>query len=322
MVKQNHLLKPAALSPGDTVMLVTPGHQISTEELAFALERMAALELKVITPPTILDRYGYFAGHDEDRAREINAAFSNPDINAVIAARGGSGCSLVLDKLDYDLIKKNPKIFLGMSDVSALLLAIHEKTGLITFHGPMAAGKWPEFTVDCVRAVLFNGETATLRNPPPASKEDLIDTKNRIKVINAGVATGPIIGGNFTVISTLMGSSYLPQDWQGKILFLEDVGEEIYRIDRMFAQLKNAGILTQLAGFVFGTCQGCQPLPHGGFQLNQVIERYIKPLGIPAFSGALIGHQAQQFTLPVGLSVKIDAGRGEIALLESAVNLK
>lgn len=319
MPTQNHLIKPAPLTPGDTVILVTPGHQINSDELQFAIERMAALQLTAITPPTILDRYGYFAGCAEDRAQAINTGFSDPNVKAIIAIRGGSGSSLLLDQLDYDLIKKNPKIFLGMSDITALLLAIHEKTGLITFHGPNAGAKWPAFSTNYVKAILFNGETVTLQNPRVSATDDLIQTQDRLTVINAGSVMGPIIGGNLTVISTLMGSDYLPQDWTGKILFLEDVGEETYRIDRMFAQLKNAGILGQLAGFVFGTCQNCLPLPHGGFQLNQVIERYIKPLQIPAFSGALIGHQALQFTVPVGLPVKMEAECGKITLLEPAV---
>lgn len=318
-VEQNHIIKPTVLIPNDKVMLIAAGHQINPDQLAFAIERMEALGLRVVIPSNILAQQGYFAGPVEVRAKAINNGFSDPDIKAIIAVRGGSGESLVIDKLDYELIRKNPKIIMGMSDVTALLLAIHDKTGLVTFHGPNAATyAWPKFTVDYVKAVLFDGETPTLKNPTPI-EDDLIQTKDRITTINGGIAKGTIIGGNLTVITSLMGSDYLPQDWTGKILFLEDVGEAIYRIDRMFAVLENAGILNQIDGFIFGTCQKCPSLPSGGFELNQVIERYIKPLGIPAISGAMIGHQAKQFIIPIGLPVQLDADKGEITLLEPAV---
>jgi len=201
---------------------------------------------------------------------------------------------------------------MGMSDITALLLTIHDKTGLVTFHGPNAGSNtWPKFTVDYFKALLFDGKTVTLRNP----KSD----KDQITTIHDGVATGEIMGGNLTVISTMMGSDYFPKDWEGKILFLEDVREDIYRIDRMLTQLDNAGVLSQLAGFIFGICRDCESLPDG-FELNQVIERYIEPLGIPAISGVMIGHIADKFVVPVGLPIRLDADKGEITLLEPAVN--
>jgi len=310
-IAQPDIIKANALLPGDTVWLITPSTQISPDELKLAIERIEALGLKVALPESILDQYGYFAGTAETRAKEINDGFGDPAIKAIIAVHGGSGASTILDKLDYELIKNNPKIIMGMSDITALLLAIHDKTGLVTFHGPNAGSNtWPKFTVDYFNTLLFDGKTVTLRNPE--------SSRDQLTTINGGIATGEIMGGNFTVISTLMGSDFFPKDWAGKILFLEDVGEDIYRIDRMFAQLDNAGILSQLAGFIFGICRNCNALPDG-FELNQVIERYIKPLGIPAVSGVMIGHIADKFVVPVGLPIRLDADKGEITLLEPAV---
>ena len=310
-IEQLDIIKANALSPGDTVWLITPSTQISPDELNLAIERIEALGLKAALPESILDQYGYFAGTAEIRAKEINDGFSDPAIKAIIAVHGGWGVSTILDKLDYELIKNNPKIIMGMSDITALLLVIHDKTGLVTFHGPNAGSNtWPKFTVDYFKTLLFDGMTAILRNPK--------SNRDQITTINGGIATGKIIGGNLTVISTLMGSEYFPKDWTGKILFLEDVGEDIYRIDRMFAQLDNAGILSQLEGFIFGICRDCISLPDG-FELNQVIKRYIKPLGIPAISGVMIGHIAEKFVVPVGLPIQLDADKGEITLLEPAV---
>jgi len=310
-------IKPPRLSVGDTIRLISPSHLVSEEQLQMSIAGMEALGFNVTIPDSILAQYGYFAGTDEERAEEINQAFATPEVKAIIAVRGGSGASLLLDKLDYTLIKKNPKVIAGFSDVTALLLAIHEKTGLITFHSPVAIQSWPKFSVDYFKAVLLNAETVKFTNSE--SEDDLIQTHEKTTTISNGSATGQIIGGNMTVISTLMGSNYLPKNWQGKILFLEDVGEEVYRIDRIFAQLKNAGILSQLAGFVAGHFNNCQELARNSFELHEVIERYIKPLAIPAFSGAMIGHQDKQFTIPQGIDVSIDANNGEIKMLTSAV---
>ncbi|MEE9451305.1 MAG: LD-carboxypeptidase, partial [Gammaproteobacteria bacterium] len=206
-------LKPPALSPGDTVMLFTPGHQTNTKQLQFAIERIESLGLEVLVPDSVLDQYGYFAGTAEARADEIHKGFADPKVKALIAVRGGSGSSLLLSKLDYELIRRHPKIIMGMSDVTALLIAINEQTGLTTFHGPVAGLPWPRFTSDYVKAVLFAGEAVTMKNPP-ADEDDLTATKNRVTVINAGTTTGTLIGGNATVLCAMMGSSYLPQSWQ------------------------------------------------------------------------------------------------------------
>lgn len=312
-------IKPPALSENDQVMLIAPGHAIHEQQLSEAIDRLKVMQLRVKTANNMLDRYGYFAGSIEKRAEDINHAFADPDIKAIIAVRGGSGCSLLLDHLDYDLIEKNPKILLGLSDVTALLIGIYEKTGLITFHGPGAGMEWPQYSVNYIKSLLFKRECPTYRNPD-GHVDDLIEHPCEIRILQRGQAQGEILGGNLTVLTTLMGTPYFPKDWKNKILFVEEIGEAVYRIDRMFAQLKIAGILSQISGFIGGTFLNATKNSPSGFDLNDVLERYLKPLKIPAFYGAMIGHQPQNMTIAQGVEISMDADLGEFHSLSNAVS--
>lgn len=313
------LIKPRRLRPGDTVALVAPaGATFKTIELDIARESLEALGLKVQVGGHLLDRHGYLAGQDRDRAADINAFFADRAVSAVLPIRGGWGSSRILPYLDFDVIRRNPKIVLGFSDITALLLAIYAKSGLVTFHGPNGMGRWDEFSVGWVRRILLEREAVAMENL--REKGDfLVQTEHRIQTITPGVVRGPILGGNLTVLSAIVGSPYLP-DWEGSILFLEDVGEDIYRVDRMMTTLKLAGILNRIRGFVFGTCSECGPGEgYGSLTLEEVLKDHIGPLKIPAWHGAMIGHAMPQFTIPVGLPVEIDAASGRIRLLEPAV---
>ena len=314
------ILKPEHLKHGDTVALVAPGFQFDKDKLTFAVRRLKALGLNPIYDKNILDNYGYFAGMAQVRAKEINGAINNPKVKAIIALRGGYGTADVLSQIDYQALKKNPKIIMGYSDITALLTAVYDKTGLVSFHGPLGFSTWTPFTTAHVKAVLFgNSRNYVLKNQRKKNQDkDLIDLGNPDFTITPGVAKGTIIGGNLSVLVSLIGTPYFPKDWKGKILFLEDVGEDVYSIDRMLGQLKHIGVLSQIAGFIFGTCSKCTSKVHGGFYLNEVLDHYIKPLGIPAYRGAMIGHQDNIFTVPVGLPVKLDANKKTITLLESA----
>lgn len=316
MAKRKVVLKPPCLVPDDTVMLIAPSHKIDPTQLQVSTERMQSLNLNVIIPNGILDSYGYFSGTVAKRARDINEAFENPAVKAIFTIRGGSGASLLLEHLNYDLIRDNPKILMGYSDITALLIAIHQQTGLITFHGPNVASQWPQFTVDYIKRMLFENKKCVFKNPV-IKEDDLIQTQNRITTLYPGKAIGKLLGGNLTTLSTLMGSKFFPQHWNDYILFIEDTGEVTYRIDRMLAQLKNAGILSQLKGFIAGTFRNTLSSSSEGFHLGQVFERYIQPLKIPAFSGAMIGHQAKQFIIGQGMRAEIDADKGEITMQET-----
>ncbi|HEY4531432.1 MAG TPA: LD-carboxypeptidase [Luteimonas sp.] len=307
-------LLPPALRPGDTIALVSPS-SATDERLNLQLSRevMEALGFKVRTGAHYAARRGHLAGSDAARAGDINAAFADPDVRAVVAVRGGSGAARLLPLLDYDAIRANPKVLLGYSDITALHSAIHARTGLVTFHGPNGTGSWNTFNTDQFRRLFFEREAMHYRNPVEAGDE-LVPRRNRTLTITGGRAQGELVGGNLTVLTALAGSPYLP-DFRGKVLFLEDVAEAPYRVDRMFSTLRLMGALDGLAGFIFGECTDCDPGDgHGSLTLDEILDDYIRPLGIPAYRGAMIGHIRQQFIVPVGGRVAMDADDGSFRL--------
>jgi muramoyltetrapeptide carboxypeptidase len=314
-------VKPKRLAAGDTVTLVAPATAtFQTVDLQIARESLEALGLKVKVGAHLLDRHGYLAGDDKDRADDINRAFADTTNRAVIAIRGGWGSSRVLPYLDFDMIRRNPKILLGYSDITALHLSVQAKGGFVTFHGPIGMGRWDTWSVDYWKRVLMQGEPVTFENPKSmAERNSLTQIENRVQTIVPGTARGRLLGGNLTVLTTILGSPYVP-DWQNCIFFCEDVDENLYRIDRMFTQLKLAGILPKIRGFVFGTCSECKPGDgYASLTLEEILNDHIKPLGVPAWQGAMIGHAMPQWTLPEGLDVEIDATKGTIRMLEPAV---
>jgi muramoyltetrapeptide carboxypeptidase len=311
------LIKPPRLQPGDTIGLVNPATAaFETMPIDILNESLEALGLRVVHGESYFDRRGYFAGTDEDRAADINRFFADDSVKALLA-RGGWGAARVLPLLDYELIRNNPKIVYGYSDVTALLLGIHAKTGLVTFHGPYPPVK--KFSADYMRRALFDAEAVRMENPTDVDDDETIQTDDRIQVMTPGTARGRILGGNLTVLTTIVGSEYLP-DWSDCILFLEDVNEAVYRIDRMLNQLALAGVLEQIEGFVFGRCTDCPPGGgYGSLTLEEVLDDYIKPLGVPAWRGTMIGHIDEQFTIPMGIEVEVDAAAGVIQMLEPGV---
>lgn len=319
--KNQTLLKPARLKQGSVVGIVSPaGVTFIREQLDIVTDAVKALGLVPKLAPNLLNKYGYLAGSDKQRAADINQFFADPDVAAILPIRGGWGCARILPYLDYNTIKKNPKIIVGFSDITALLLAINARTQMVTFHGPNGLTSWRPVQTDSFRRVLFNGEKVVFENTKDGDDANrLMQVKNRINIINGGRVKGKLIGGNLSVISAMLGSPYLP-DFEGKILFLEEVGEQIYRVDRMMTHLKIAGVLDKLAGFVFGQCVRCNPgEDYGSLTMEEVIADHIKPLNIPSWSGAMIGHIEPVVTLPIGLDVEINADTGKIQLLDSAV---
>jgi muramoyltetrapeptide carboxypeptidase len=314
-------VKPRRLAPGDSVGLVAPASAtFNTADLEIARESLQGLGLTVKVGKHLLGRHGYLAGSDRDRAADINAFFADPSVRAVLPIRGGWGSSRVLPHLDFDVIRKNPKVVLGFSDITALLLSIHARTGLVTFHGPNGLGRWDGWSVDFMKRVLFDAEAVQMMNPKELSDRNVLTPiENRVQTITPGTARGRLLGGNLTVLTAILGSPYVP-DWSGSILFLEDVGEDLYRIDRMFTQLKLAGVLEKVRGVVFGTCAECGPGEgFGSLTMEEIHADHVKPLGVPAWSGAMIGHQMPQWTVPLGVEAAIDATQGTITLSEPAV---
>jgi muramoyltetrapeptide carboxypeptidase len=310
------LIKPPRLRPGDTVGLVSPATAaFETEATEIWIDALESLGFEVVLGDNYYDRHGYFAGADAARASDINRFFANPDIK-MLFARGGWGAPRILPLLDYEMIRANPKVLLGYSDATALITAVHVKTGLVTFHGPSPLNN---FSAEHFRRVVMNGEHYTMRNPTFITENALVQTENRIRTIRGGKATGRILGGNLSLLTAITGTDYLP-DWEGSILFVEDVDEAVYRIDRMMTELSLSGVLAKISGFIFGRCTECDP--SGGFgslTMEEMLDEHIAPLGIPAFSGSMIGHIDEQFTIPLGIDVEMDADTGSITMLESGV---
>jgi muramoyltetrapeptide carboxypeptidase len=317
----NTPIKPPRLRPGDTVGIIEPA---SASDDAFDVqlveEMIRAMGLVPKRWAKVKTRFGYFSGPDADRAAEINAMFADKDVRGIFCVRGGWGAARTLPMLDYGVIRANPKMLIGYSDITALHMGVQARTGLTTFHGPVGVSRWGAASVDHFKAIVFDGKMPTLANPKP-TEDRLAPRAFRTQIIQSGKASGRLLGGNLTVLTALAGTPYLP-DFTGNILFLEDVDEAEYRIDRMLTQLGQAGVLAKLAGVVFGQCTDCVAKGnegYGGFTLTQVLEQHLKPLGVPAFQGSWFGHIGDQFTLPVGARAEIDADAGTIRLLEAAV---
>ncbi len=313
-------LRGKRLKPGDTIGLIEPA-SASTEpfDLTLVDETITALGFTPKRAAHLLDRYGYLAGQDRDRAADVNAMFADKNVNAIFAVRGGWGCARILPFLDYDLIRANPKPLMGYSDITALHMAIQAKTGLVTFHGPNASSAWGQQSVESFKPLLMNAATPTYVNPV-AAEDRLTQKKWRTQTVRGGVARGKLLGGNLTVLSALVGTPYVP-DFKGALLFLEDIGEAEYRIDRMLTQLALAGILKDVAGIIFGQCTECKDKDPGlvNFALSDIFRQHFEPLNIPVFQGAFIGHMPDQFTIPVGIEAEMDATAATLKLLQPAV---
>jgi muramoyltetrapeptide carboxypeptidase len=261
----------------------------------------------------VSDIYGYLSGTDADRAADLHAMFADDSVRAIFAMRGGWGSARLLGLLDWDLIRAHPKLLVGLSDVTALHLAFAARAGFPTIHAPNVSNRWQAISWNSLWRLAFTGETPLLGGSGEVGAPP-------ITTIRPGKARGRLLGGNLTVLSTLMGTPWLP-DFAGAILFVEDVGEAEYRIDRMLNQLALAGVLGKLAGVFFGQCSRCSSgtPDYAGFTVPQIVEHYFAPLGVPAFAGANVGHVANQLSLPVGAEVEIDAAAGTIRLLKPIV---
>lgn len=314
------LIKPPRLQPGQTIGLVAPsGAMHERLPLELAIDTLTALGFRIKESPNLRARRGHFAGTDAQRAAGLNAMFADPEVHGVLAITGGSGANRILPLLDYAQLRRTPKFVGGFSDITALLHAVHSRTGLVTFHCPAGVSEWNEFSWRHFKGVALDGTPVLMRNEPdkgalPAPRED------RILTIRPGVARGPLLGGNLAVLSSLCGSGYL-RSFDGAILFLEEINEYIYRVDRMLSTLKLAGVLDRLAGVMLGGFTNCTP--GEGFwtlTLDEVFEDYFGSLGVPVYRGASFGHIKRKFTLPLGVPAEIDAGAGTVRLLESAVS--
>lgn len=315
-----NIIKPRKLEKGQTIGVVAPSSPPrQAEQIDQWLARIEELGFGVKRGQHLYDRHGYLAGRDEDRAADVNRMFADDTVDAIICLRSGYGSARTLPYLDYELIRSNPKLIIGFSDLTALITAIHGKSGLITFHGPEAEDELilkpyalPEFT----KVVMAGQANITLGDLPPApsSTEAEQNRKQLIKYV-PGTARGQLLGGNINTLVRLLGTPYEP-DFRGKLLFLETYGQDTYALGGFLHHLWLAGKLQQVAGVIFGQFEECEEI---GFTLHEVLAEWCIALHIPALYGLMIGHMAEQATIPIGCEAELDVGAGTLTLLEAAV---
>jgi len=316
---KSKLIKPKRLAKGDTVGVIAPASGLSAEDFDKALQNLADLGFKTKVGKHARRKTGFLAGTDKERLEDLHWAFSDKEIDAVWCVRGGYGISRLLPAVDYNLIKKNPKIFIGYSDVTALHLAISQNCGLVTFHGPVAASTFSEYSKKHVVNALMN-PTAPFKvelSPDNVAKESNLF---KTEIITAGKCRGKLVGGNLSLLSALAGTPFALKSAKGKILFMEDVGEQPYRIDRMLTQIRQSVDMRQLAGIALGVFEDCNPRDAAASQsLMDVLKDRLGDLKIPVIYGLSFGHIRDQFTLPVGIEAELDTANASVTFLETGV---
>ena len=314
------LIKPARLRAGMTVGLVTPASNVpEDEDLLAAMDLLRSLGFEAKAAPNLARRNQYLAGTDQQRADDLNALFADDEVDAIFCVRGGYGSGRLLRMLDYDMIAQNPKVLMGYSDITAILNAINQHSGLVTFHGPIAGANFSTYTYNQYRRVLIEPSTPTRIGEPPAFEggPGIVERENRLTPIVPGRAEGRLVGGNLSLLVTLLGTPYEP-DFRDAILFLEDVSEPPYSVDRMLTHLWLAGRLEQCAGIVFGKFTEAD-YDSNTFSMEQVIRDRCEPLGIPTLRGVMIGHVEDQTVVPLGVRARLDVEAGTLELLETGV---
>ena len=308
---------PRPLRPGDRVGLVAPASRLRNSSLEDALTHLRLLGLEPVYDPVVERTWGEFAGTDRERADDLHRMYADESIRGIWAIRGGYGTNRLLDLLDFRLIRRNPKPLVGYSDITTLLNVIQQHTGSHCFHGPVAASTFSDY-VRTSSAPLFSSEPFRIERA--ALEDDQVDDPlYRFRTIRPGVARGPLVGGNLTLLSSLAGTGYLPKS-KGAVVFLEDIGEKPYRIDRMLTQLLDAGFFKNVAGVAVGILKGCgqtTPSLQADYSLAHVLEERLKPLPVPTAYGFSIGHITDQCFLPIGCEARVDMTEGTIDLLES-----
>lgn len=312
---------PPRLGPGARVALVAPsGPLLERDDRTRAEALCGALGFEPVVMPHADRAHGYLAGRDAERLADLNAALSDPQYDAVWCLRGGDGMNRIVAGVDFAAFARAPKAVIGFSDITVLLLALWRETGVVSFHGPVAREPMPALARRCFEAVLTRSEAAGTLELPAPPHEVLLPTEGRVVTLAGGRAVGPLIGGNLTLLQSLIGTRFVP-DLRGAILFLEDVNEDLYRIDRMLAHLRLAGMLDGLAGVAIGHFSDCtRTTADGALGLDEVLYTYFGALGIPVVMGLPIGHIPAQWTLPVGVRALLDADVRTLTLLDPAVS--
>ncbi|MBN2126288.1 MAG: LD-carboxypeptidase [Deltaproteobacteria bacterium] len=297
------ILKALRLRPGDRIGIIAPAGPVDASEMAPGIALLESQGYEVVPSDHLYDRQGYLAGEDAARLHDLHAMFRDGAVRAILCARGGYGSMRLLEKIDFDLIGRNPRIFVGYSDITALLWAMHARTRLVTVHGPMVR----ELLRDEGRNLEYLLDLLSSERPP---RLDL----SGATVLRRGHAVGPLFGGNLSLICHLLGTPFLPS-LQGALLFIEDRGEPPYRVDRMLTHLRLGGVLEGLAGVVAGSFDDCgEPS-----ELDGVLAEVLSGLDIPVVSGLPVGHAARNVPLPIGIPAELDTEAMRLSVLEPCV---
>lgn len=306
------IIIPQTLQKGSTIGLVAPAFAITKEQLRISVLHLKNIGFEVEYSENILSNYGYFAGSDQQRADELMQHFANKKIDAIMCARGGYGCSRIAETIDYELIRKNPKPFIGYSDCTFLQNAIFQKTGLVTFHGLTGVCDYNAFSTQALMRVLTQPlSNYTFPYEREKNTEHLAEFDRY--TINKGKVNGILIGGNLSVLVSMIGTNFEP-DFEDKLVFIEDIDERTYRIDRMLTHLIQATNIKKSAGIIFGVFRDCSEKKTPNFSLKEAISLLIKPLKIPSSYGLSFGHIKNKMTLPIGLKAHFDADQNRLQL--------
>lgn len=305
------MIKPKPLQQGDSVAIIAPASPVDKTLIDKCVGSLKDLGLEVVVGTSCLSEHGFLSGTDDIRANDINRMFADKNIKGIFSIRGGYGCARLLDLIDFKIIKKNPKIFVGYSDITALHIAINQKSKLITYHGPMVSTELikglDEYSADYYKRFLFSKEKINeIFNPLGCNLE----------IINDGIASGQLIGGNLSLVCSSLGTKY-EINTKNKILFLEEVDETPYKVDRMLLQLKQSGKFKDATGIILGAFTDCIASSNKkSLSLEEVFNEIILPLKKPTISKLVCGHCLPTLTLPLGSKVILDANEKRIKIIE------
>ena len=314
-------IKPSKLANGDTIGLITPAGPINENQLSYTKKQLKSLGFKTYHTDRVFFKKGYLAGSDDDRIADIHEMFTNKNVKAILCIRGGYGTPRILNKLDYDLIRNNPKIFIGYSDITALLQAIYKFAGLHTFHGVVGISDFTEYTKSNFLQILTNSvKTQEISTILPENNPEKEFTPY---IIRSGIAKGKLVGGNLALITSLMGTPY-EIDFQDKLLFIEDIDEAPYKIDRMLTQLLLSDKFENVKGIILGVFNNCSfnnndINDENSLSLKEVLIDRLSELGIPVIYGFSFGHIADQAIFPIGIMAELNTETKTITLLEKSV---
>ena len=317
---ENPRLLAKRLKKGDTIGLIAPGYAVKPNILKEIKKTLKDMGFVPFHTDRIHGNHGYFSDTDEERAADLNEMFANTKVDAILCARGGYGCTRIMQMIDYENIKLNPKLLIGFSDITALLNGIQKETGLITFHGPVGSTLDDDYSKQEFSNTLIHPKyPQVITNVTLEDKEMMNDVEYERYTITPGQSTGKLVGGSLTLVNALIGTPH-EIDFTDAIVCLEDVEEAPYRIDRMLTQLLEGPSFKKAKGIVFGVCTGCNSSSNSkSFTLKEVIMDRIAPLNIPAAYGMSFGHVPNNFTFPIGVNANWDADKMTLKILEKAV---